>query len=177
MLNERAPGASNNGFEIYQERRPAGLIGRFFVTLGQLYGLLFGAANVYIRQQKAKGQANSLLVLFLRVWLFFLRPFLDRRLIELPFPVQFRRRLERLGPTYIKLGQILSLREDILPKSITDELKSLLDRLPVVTFERYQELIVADLKRPLNTIFRWIDPKPLGSASLAQTHRARLLSG
>ncbi len=177
MPNERAPGAPNNGFEIYQERRPAGLVGRFFITLGQLWGLLLGAANVYVRQQEAKGQANSLLVLFLRVWLFFLRPFLDKRLIELPFPVQFRRRLERLGPTYIKLGQILSLREDLLPKSITDELKSLLDRLPVVTFERYQELIVADLKRPLNTIFRWIDPKPLGSASLAQTHRARLLTG
>lgn len=177
MPIERAPDALAAGFEIYQERRPAGLVGRFFVTLGQLWGLLFGAVNVYIHRQAAEGQANSLRVLPLCVLMFFVRPFLDKQLIELPFPVQFRKRLERLGPTYIKLGQILSLREDLLPKSITDELENLLDHLPVVTFERYQELIEADLKRPLNTIFRWIDPSPLGSASLAQTHRARLLTG
>jgi predicted unusual protein kinase regulating ubiquinone biosynthesis (AarF/ABC1/UbiB family) len=66
------------------------------------------------------------------------------------------------------LGQILSLREDLLPKPLTDELKNLLDRLPVVSFERYQELVEADLKRPMDTIFQWIDPIPLGSASLAQ---------
>jgi ubiquinone biosynthesis protein len=47
----------------------------------------------------------------------------------------------------------------------------------VVSFERFKELIEADLKRPVGTIFRWIDPKPLGSASLAQTQRARLLTG
>lgn len=162
---------------MYQERRPAGLVGRFFITLGQFIGLGFGGINVYLSEQKAKGQANSLLLLFLRALFFFLRPFFDPELISQPFPVQFRKRLERLGPTYIKLGQILSLREDLLPKSITDELKNLLDRLPVVSYERYQELIEADLKRPLNTLFRWIDPNPLGSASLAQTHRARLLTG
>ena len=94
-----------------------------------------------------------------------------------PSPCSSALRLERLGPTYIKLGQILSLREDLLPKDITDELKNLLDRLPVVSFDRYKELIEADLKRPVDTIFHWIDPHPLGSASLAQTHRARLLTG
>ena len=98
---------------------------------------------MYIRQQAASGQANSLLVLLLRVVLFFVRPFLDKRIIQQPFPVQFRLRLERLGPTYIKLGQILSLREDVLPKSVTDELKNLLDRLPVVAFERYSENSIA----------------------------------
>ena len=69
----------------------------------------------------------------------------NRELKRQPVEVQLRRRLERLGPTYIKLGQILSLREDLLPKSITDELQNLLDRLPVVTFERFQELIENDL--------------------------------
>jgi ubiquinone biosynthesis protein len=153
------------------------LVRRFFITLGELLGLLFGAANVYLHQQEAQGHANSLPVLILRAWMFVLRPFLDKQLIDLPLPIQFRKRLERLGPTYIKLGQILSLREDLLPKDITDELKHLLDRLPAVPIERFKELIVADLKRPLDTMFRWIDPNPLGSASLAQTHRARLLSG
>ena len=170
------PDATHSSFETYQERPPAGLVGRFFITLGQLLGLLFGAANVYVQQQAADGRAN-LLTAVLRTLLFFARPFLDRQLCQQPFPVQFRLRLERLGPTYIKFGQILSLREDLLPISITDELKNLLDRLPVVTFARYQELIVADLKRPLDTIFHWIDPEPLGSASLAQTQRAQLLTG
>ena len=139
--------------------------------------MLFGGANVYVQQQAATRARLSLWAVVLRVLLLFVRPFLDRRLIQQPFPVQFRLRLERLGPTYIKLGQILSLREDLLPKPITDELKNLLDRLPVVTFERFKELIEADLERPVETIFRWIDPKPLGSASLAQTQRARLLTG
>ena len=56
-----------------------------------------------------------------------------------PFPVQLRRRLERLGPTYIKLGQILSLREDLLPRPITDELKHLLNQLPVVPLSVLRE--------------------------------------
>ena len=177
MSIERAHNVTSNGFVIYQERRPAGLVARFFITLGQLLALFFGAVNVSIHQQAAPIQVNMLLMVPLRIALFFVRPFLDKRIITQPFPVQFRLRLERLGPTYIKLGQILSLREDILPKSITVELTNLLDRLPVVRFERYRSLIEADLKRPLDTIFRWIDPKPLGSASLGQTHRARLRTG
>lgn len=163
-------------FERYEERRPAGLVGRFYITLKQLLGLFFGAANVYVQQQATEGRANFHTVV-LRSLLFFVRPFLDKQLLQQPFPVQFRLRLERLGPTYIKLGQILSLREDLLPISVTNELKNLLDRLPVVSFERYQEIIRNDLKRPLDTIFGWIDPAPLGSASLAQTQRAQLLTG
>lgn len=177
MPNVRAPQATGADFELYQERRPAGLVSRFFITLGQFLGLLFGGINIYILDQKEQGQHSRPSLLFLRFLLFFVRPFLDKDLISKPFPVQFRLRLERLGPTYIKLGQILSLREDLLPKAITDELKNLLDRLPAVSGDRLQELVFEDLKRPLETMFRWIDPKPLGSASLAQTHRARLVSG
>ena len=77
----------------------------------------------------------------LRVVTVLSRPFLKRKLVDQPFPVQFRRRLEMLGPTYIKLGQILSLRADLLPDEITRELKNLLDRLPVVPFERFLELV------------------------------------
>ena len=105
------------------------------------------------------------------------KPFVDEALRDLPFPVQLRRRLETLGPTYIKLGQVLSLRQDILPTSITDELKNLLDRLPVVPFSRYQELIAEGLDAPSSMFFDWIDPRPLGSASIAQTHRARTKDG
>ncbi len=130
----------------------------------------------FVRQKKEVGEHRSLGMLLLRFFLALTWPFLNKSIIKLPFSLQFRLRLQKLGPTYIKLGQILSLREDLLPKVITDELKNLLDRLPAVSYERFKELIVESLGMPLNTMYRWIDPNPLGSASLAQTHRARLVS-
>ena len=174
--NESITRLQDAGFELYQERRPAGLVGRFLITLGQLMALACGGGYAFVRQKKADGQGFSLGVLMLRFILFFTWPFLNKQIIAQPFPVQFRLRLQQLGPTYIKLGQILSMREDLLPKSITDELKNLLDRLPAVPYERLKELISEDLQRPLGEMFAWIDPVPLGSASLGQTHRARLVS-
>lgn len=97
------------GFEVMEERRPPGLVSRFFVTLRQLLGLLFGGMDAYLRDRKARGQPLNLGALLLRLLLLLVWPFLDRKLVKEPFPVQFRKRLERLGPTYIKLGQILSL--------------------------------------------------------------------
>ncbi len=166
----------NNEFELYKERRSPGLITRFFETSIQLLGLSLGGGQDYVRQKKELGEHRSIGILILRIFLALTWPFLDKKIINLPFSIQFRLRMEKLGPTYIKLGQILSLREDLLPKAITDELKKLLDKLPAVTYERFKELIVESLNLPLNTMYRWIDPVPLGSASLAQTHRARLIT-
>ena len=168
---------ANGGYEVLHERQSEGLLARFFVTLRQVVGLVFGYAYDVVQHKKEEGKGWNLGVILLRIPLLFAWPFLNRRLVKQPFPVQFRRRLEMLGPTYIKLGQILSLREDLLPKSITDELKNLLDRLPAVSFIRYIELIEDSLQRPIGTMFPLIDPVPLGSASLAQTHRARLITG
>lgn len=167
----------NGGFEILEERPPQSLLRRFFVTQRHLLGLLYGAGVAYVRDRRARGQGASISVFLVRLLLLPAWLFLDRRIVNQPFPIQFRMRLELMGPTYIKLGQILSLRQDILPSAITDELQNLLDRLPVVPFERFQELVEADLARPLATCFAWVDPIPLGSASLAQTHRALLRSG
>lgn len=163
-------------FEPYQERRPPGLVTRFFETSGQLLGLVLGGGLDFVRQKKVLGEHRTLGMLILRFFLALSYPFLDKRIVTLPFTIQFRLRLEKLGPTYIKLGQILSLREDLLPKTITDELKKLLDRLPAVSYERFKALITESLDQPLNSMYRWIDPQPLGSASLAQTHRARLVT-
>jgi ubiquinone biosynthesis protein len=91
--------------------------------------------------------------------------------------VQLRRRLELLGPTYIKLGQILSLREDILPRSITLELRHLLEQLPAVPYARFRELVEDGLQRPIDLMFSEIEPVPLGSASIAQIHRATTIAG
>ena len=166
----------DTGFEPYQERRPPGLFFRFFESSGQFLGLALGGGMDFVRQKKELDEHRTFWMLILRFFLALTYPFLDKKIVKLPFSIQFRLRLQKLGPTYIKLGQILSLREDLLPKVITDELKNLLDKLPAVSYERFKELIVESLNLPLNSMYRWIDPIPLGSASLAQTHRARLVS-
>ena len=117
MVNPPDDELASNGFGIYHERRSAGLVGRFFVTLGQLIALVFGAMNAYIQQPPAHRVADSLLVAVFRAILLFVRPFLDQWIIKQPFPIQFRLRLERLGPTYIKLGQIRACARISYPKS------------------------------------------------------------
>jgi len=164
-------------FEEYVERPRHGLVGRFFQTAAQLSGLFYGWAYWHVQERRAQGRSGDLVVLCLRFYLFFGWLFVDKDLIKRPFAVQFRVRFERMGPTYIKLGQILSLREDLLPKSLTDELKNLLSELPAVPFDRFRTLVEDDLGRPIEAMFAWVAPTPLGSASLAQTHRARLHSG
>ena len=159
------------------ERRPRGLVGRLFQTTAQLSGLFYGWTYWQVQERKAQGRARTLVVLLLRFYLLLGWPFVDKDLVQQPFAAQFRLRLERLGPTYIKLGQILSLREDLLPKMLTDELKNLLNELPVVPSERLKQLVEEDLGEPVNVMFSWIAPTPLGSASLAQSHRACLHTG
>lgn len=173
MTTETTPG----GFDVLVERRPPGLLRRYFLAQYHVLGLLLGAAYLYVQDKRAKGETLDIWVLLFGSMLILAWPFFDRQLLRRPFPEQFRVRLERLGPTYIKLGQILSLREDLLPKTITDELKQLLDRLPALPFPRFQEIVEKSLDRPLATMFAWCDPLPLGSASLAQTHMARLHDG
>src|SRR5436305_9535089 len=167
------------GFEMLPDEPPQGLVRRFITTQSHLFALFLGGLVAHARQGQALGQGRRLRLLFslerLLAWL--VRPFLDRSIVDRPFPVQLRRRLEILGPTYIKLGQVLALRQDILPVSLTDELKHLLDRLPVVPFDRYLSLIEADIKRPIGEMYSWVDPIPTGSASIAQIHRATTLEG
>lgn len=165
-------------FEIMIERKPPGLVRRYFTTQRHLSGLAMGALVDYVRVKKRDIHESPPPFFFLLrfISLLFYR-LLNRKLRDLRFPVQLRRRLEILGPTYIKLGQVLSLREDILPKAITDELKNLLDRLPVVPFVRYRQLVERGVGKPIHQMFAHIDPNPLGSASIAQTHRATTVEG
>lgn len=167
----------SRGFEIMKTWKPQGLIRRMLVTWRHFLGLLFGGLAAQLEEQAEDGSPRSWRYVVL--WFAALpgRLFVDRTLRNEPFPVQLRRRLERLGPTYIKLGQILSLREDLLPKPITDELKHLLNRLPVVPLPILQKIIERDLKRPLDQMFLSIDPIPLGSASIGQTHMAVTVDG
>ncbi|HLE85601.1 MAG TPA: AarF/UbiB family protein [Thermoanaerobaculia bacterium] len=163
-------------WEILVERPPQGLLRRFFTTNRHFLALLFGGLAAWARDLPER-RRHGLRYLAARFVGLLAWPFLDRRLARLPFPVQLRRRLEAMGSTYIKLGQVLALREDILPAAITRELANLLDRLPVVPYERFVELVSAALGRPALQVFAEIDPRPLGSASIAQIHRGRTAEG
>lgn len=83
--------------------------------------------------------------------------------------------LEDLGPTFVKLGQILSTRPDLLAPDIIDELKKLQDRVPPVPFAQLREVVEAELGGPIEKTFMRFDETPLASASIAQVHRAQLL--
>ncbi len=162
-------------FEVFVERKPPGLLRRYFATQRHFIGLVFGGLISFVRTRPRN--KRGFWFQWLRVLSWVVRPLTSSKYVGLTFPVQLRRRLEALGPTYIKLGQILSLREDILPRSITDELKKLLDRLPALRFERFVELIEEEVERPIDDVFSWVDETPIGSASIGQTHRARTLDG
>lgn len=89
----------------------------------------------------------------------------------------FRDLAVELGGVLIKLGQFLSTRVDVLPVEVTRELAGLQDRVPPVAFEEITERIEEDFGRPAAELFVDIDPEPVGAASLAQAHRARLATG
>ena len=92
-------------------------------------------------------------------------------------PQKLRMILEDLGPTYIKIGQIMSLHSDILPKRYCDELMCLRSEVTPMKFPEVKEVIEQAYGCPWNEIFAFISDTPLGSASIAQVHRAELLSG
>jgi ubiquinone biosynthesis protein len=87
---------------------------------------------------------------------------------------EFRHALEELGTTYIKLGQLLSSRPDLLPDIYIQELGKLVDEVPAVPFAEIQRVIADDLP---GDVFVRIDPEPLATASIAQVHTALLESG
>src|SRR2546421_12005295 len=90
---------------------------------------------------------------------------------------RFRETLAELGPTFIKLGQILSSRPDILPPDFITELSHLQDRAPPMSLESVLRLVEQGLGRPAGELFASIDPEPMASASIDQVHRARTQAG
>ncbi len=90
---------------------------------------------------------------------------------------KIRLALEDLGPVFIKLGQMLSTRRDMLDEDIADELAKLQDNVPPFPTQLARKIIERELDQPINAIFKTFEDKPLASASIAQVHSATLHSG
>jgi ubiquinone biosynthesis protein len=93
------------------------------------------------------------------------------------FGVRLRRALDDLGPTFVKFGQVLSTRSDILPEGVLAELQKLQDTARPMPAGVAQKIIERELGAPVDEVFASFDPVPLGSASIGQVHKAVLRSG
>ncbi|MDQ3864851.1 MAG: AarF/ABC1/UbiB kinase family protein [Actinomycetota bacterium] len=93
------------------------------------------------------------------------------------FGVRLRRTLDDLGPTFVKFGQVLSTRSDILPEGVLSELQKLQDTAKPMPAGLAQQIIEGELGAPVDEVFASFDPVPLGSASIGQVHRAVLRGG
>jgi len=99
------------------------------------------------------------------------------RIEKLSRAERVRMALEELGPTYVKLGQILSTRTDLVPVDFIHELSRLQDEVPSFPFAEAKEIVENQLGRPLLEVFEAFDEIPIASASLGQVHKAKLKDG
>jgi ubiquinone biosynthesis protein len=99
------------------------------------------------------------------------------RLVRENVGQRLRRAFEELGPTFIKLGQILSDRADVMPEHVIVEMKKLQDEVPPFPIEEAKRIVEENLGRPIDELFLYFYDAPEGAASLAQVHRAILPTG
>ncbi|MCK4256322.1 hypothetical protein KAX35_05505, partial [candidate division WOR-3 bacterium] len=111
------------------------------------------------------------------------RDIIDRLPIKIPYKIKkllvkgsraknLRKAIEELGPTFIKFGQLLSVRADIFPQDFIRELSILQDEVVSLPFETIKKVIEEELNSPIDKLFSSFDRKPIASASLAQVHTA-----
>jgi ubiquinone biosynthesis protein len=124
--------------------------------------------------------STCLLLLYglLRIGTLFVFPSARRRSLV----ARIRGRLLRwamtaLGATFIKLGQVMSTRPDLLEQEMIDELRTLQDHLPAFSFRRARKIIEQELGKPIDELFVELDRKPVAAASVAQVHRGKLADG
>ena len=92
-------------------------------------------------------------------------------------PENLRLAIEEAGPTFIKLGQILASRDDVIPKEYCDELSHLRNQVKPMSYEKVLEILDREYKGKTNEIFKSIEEVPIGSASIAEVHKAVLNDG
>lgn len=98
----------------------------------------------------------------------------EARPVRLTRAERIRKVFEELGPTYVKLGQVLSTRSDLVPPDLLVELAKLQDQVGPFPFEEVRCIVESELGRPLEDVFESFESNPLASASLGQVHRARM---
>lgn len=99
------------------------------------------------------------------------------RTLDAPRGVRLRLGLERLGPIFVKFGQVLSTRRDLLPADLADELAQLQDNVPPFPAEQARRLVERAFNRPIDSVFARFEAEPIASASIAQVHFATLKNG
>jgi ubiquinone biosynthesis protein len=92
-------------------------------------------------------------------------------------PQNLRKACEELGPTFIKIGQILSTRPDLLSEAYINELSKLQDSVSPESFENVNKTFFSEFNKSIDEVFKYFDKKPLASASIAQVHKATLMDG
>jgi ubiquinone biosynthesis protein len=155
---------------------PAGLfqIHRTYRNLGRFRDIV----NVFLKHGLGQVVEGLQLHQFapIRWWYTPLHKRLERQ-EEVGLPERLRIALEELGPTFIKFGQLLSTRPDIVPREYVKALDSLLDQVLPFPGGKAREIIEAELQAPLSKLVADFDEVPLAAASIAQVHRAKLWSG
>ncbi|XP_013724205.1 uncharacterized aarF domain-containing protein kinase At5g05200, chloroplastic isoform X2 [Brassica napus] len=89
-------------------------------------------------------------------------------------PLYLRKLFERMGATYIKLGQFIASAPTLFPPEYVEEFQNCFDKAPPVPFEEIRKILQEELGRPIESVYEYVDPTPLASASIAQVHGARL---
>jgi ubiquinone biosynthesis protein len=98
-------------------------------------------------------------------------------IFDMPMPVRARKVFQELGPTFIKFGQILSVRPDVIPLEFCKEFEKLQDDVPPFEYKKVEEVIMNELKDPINKLFNNFSTQPEAAASLSQVHFAELKTG
>ena len=101
----------------------------------------------------------------------------DGQINILSAPERLRMLLENLGPTFIKIGQLAAGRPDLIPPEFLVELEKLQDRVEAIPYPIIKNIVEENFRRKIEDVFSSFDPLPLASASIAQVHTARTLSG
>lgn len=136
---------------------------RFFHIIGVF--IWYRLDIFFVREQKSNALPRLLDLLF------FWRSTPQQRAIRL------RLALEKLGPIFVKFGQMLSTRRDLLPPDVADELTKLQDQVPPFAFTQVEAILIEAFNAPLQSTYAEFDPVPVASASVAQVHFATLHSG
>lgn len=102
---------------------------------------------------------------------------ISKNIERLTQPERLRMAMEELGPSFVKLGQLLSTRPDLVPKEYAEEFRKLQDKVPAVPFAEIRQQIELQFEQQIDELFSQIDEEPIAAGSIAQVHRARLHSG